>query len=418
MKKNLKQKLLTTALAATLLLGSLTLPAAAAESGFANFKKTAEYTEGLFPDVAAAQWYTESVAAVYELGLMKGNADGSFNVSGSISLAETVTLAARLHSIYHTGAAEFPAGDPWYRPYADYALENGLLKAECADYNAAATRSEFAAVLSRTLPASALPEINTVAENQIPDVKSSAENAAEIYRLYRAGILAGNDSRGTFTPAAPIQRSAVAAIVSRMAYRSLRQTFTLAEPTYPDLMLREMADDSFFDDAAMVGNSLVQGMQLYSGLSNIDYYCYQGISVNTVDSYVTELCKKQYGKVYIELGINEISLTPESFAAAYGKSIDRIREAMPDADIYIMAVTPVTQARSSEGTFTMKRIGGFNEALRALAAEKECWFLDCCTPLCDETGYLKSIYSGWDGSPHLSVQGYKDWADVMRTYYA
>lgn len=412
------KKLLTILTAAALLLGCLALPAAAAESGFANFQKTAEYAAGQFPDVAEGEWYTESVAAVYELGLMKGNADGSFNVTGSISLAETVTLAARLHSIYYTGAAEFSAGDPWYRPYADYALKNGLLSADCADYAAAATRSEFAAMLSRALPASALPEINTVAENQLPDVKASSENAAEIYQLYRAGILAGNDSHGTFTPAAPIQRAAVAAIVARMAYRSLRLTFSLEALTYPDLMLREKTDDSFFDDAAMVGNSLVQGMRLYSGLNNIDYYCYPGVSVNTVESYVTELCKKQYGKVYIELGINEIGLAPETFAAAYGKSIDRIREAMPDADIYIMAVTPVTQAKSNEGTFTMKRITGFNEALRALAAEKECWFLDCCTPLCDETGYLKSIYSGWDGSPHLSVQGYKDWADVMRTYYA
>ena len=73
------KKLLTILTAAALLLGCLALPAAAAESGFANFQKTAEYAAGQFPDVAEGEWYTESVAAVYELGLMKGNADGSFN---------------------------------------------------------------------------------------------------------------------------------------------------------------------------------------------------------------------------------------------------------------------------------------------------------------------------------------------------
>ena len=57
-------------------------------------------------------------------------------------------------------------------------------------------------------------------------------------------------------------------------------------------------------------------------------------------------------------------------------------------------------------------------ALRELAEENECWYLDCCTPLCDESGYLPDKYAGWDGSPHLATSGYGDWADVIRTYYA
>ena len=56
-----------------------------------------------------------------------------------------------------------------------------------------------------------------------------ADNGA-VYRLYRAGILTGSDDLGTFYPDSSIQRSAVAAIVTRMASPALRKTVTLAPP--------------------------------------------------------------------------------------------------------------------------------------------------------------------------------------------
>jgi hypothetical protein len=74
-----------------------------------------------------------------------------------------------------------------------------------------------------------LTEINTIEDNAIPDVDLNTQNADEIYMLYRAGILSGNDKTGIFTPNANIQRSAVATIVARMVNRSLRQSFLLTK---------------------------------------------------------------------------------------------------------------------------------------------------------------------------------------------
>lgn len=410
------KKILALILAASCAVAALAMPAAAAEEGsFANFNRSETYAAGLFDDVDETAWYYENVKAAYELGLMKGSGD-SFNTTGKITLAETAALAARLHSIYHTGSAKFEQGEPWYQVYVDYALENGILSKEYADYGAEATRMEFASILARALPERALPAINAVADGQIPDVKMDMDGADEVYMLYRAGILTGNNARGKFAPETPIERSAVSAIVTRMAYRSLRVKYELAVSTYPDLSEKTAADDSFFDDAAMLGNSLAQGMELYSKLP-MDFYTKEGIRVDSADSYVDQLCKKQYGKVYIELGINEIYMTPSAFAEAYGKIIDRIRAAMPDAEIYIMAVTPVTKDRDSQGSFTMKRINAFNEALYGLAEEMECWYLDVCTPLENSNGFLTADYAGWDGSPHLSSAGYLAWADIIRTYY-
>ena len=334
-------------------------------------------------------------------------------------------MAARLHSIYSTGEANFTQGDPWYQVYLDYAEEHGIVKRnadgelESQDPDAPATRRIFAAVLSRALPAEALPAMNSIEDDAIPDVRTGDLYAEEIYLLYRAGVLRGNDEAGTFLANSSIQRSEVAAIVTRMACRSLRVKLTLVKPAYPDLTKKDPVDDSFFANSALVGNSLAQGMMLYSGL-NIHYFAVQSTTVfqpDGIEPVFTRLLQGKYDRVYMEYGINEIGYGPERICEGYGKLIDRVRAAMPGVEIYVMAVTPVTYAKSAQGNFTMTSIRKLNAALREMCAAKGCWYLDSCELLCDETGYLPEKYAGWDGSPHLATAGYKAWADIIRTYY-
>ena len=91
-----RTRFLSLALACCLALSCLAMPAAAEEGdGFANFQKINEYYDGLFEDVENTGWVRDSVAAAYELGLMRGNGNGLFNVAGSVTFAEAVTLSAR-----------------------------------------------------------------------------------------------------------------------------------------------------------------------------------------------------------------------------------------------------------------------------------------------------------------------------------
>lgn len=391
------------------------VPALGAEPGFLNFQqKENSYTDGMFPDVPE-DWYTEYVAAVYELGLMQGDTDGMFRPDAGVTLAETCALCARIHRTYYTGAARFEQGEPWYQVYVDYCRNNAILTEDFADFNAEAKRSEFAALIARVLPEGALPQINDIADGAIPDIEAD-ETTAGIYRLYRAGILTGDDIYGRFRPNGNIRRSEVAAVVSRLVYRSLRRTVALVpKPPYPDLKEGLRQEDDFFADAAMLGNSLVDGMMLCSGIP-MKYY---GKTSGTVRmNRLGEMLLSQYGKVYIQLGINDIGGSMETFLNGYREIIRKIQEAMPEADIYIMAITPVTKYKSATSTFTMTKINAANEQLYALAEEMQCWYLDCCTPLCTEEGFLIDQYAGWDGSPHLDAKGYVAWGEVMRTCYA
>ena len=196
-----------------------------------HFPKVSTYTQGQFTDVPAAQWFTKNVANAVELGLMKGSSATTFKPYGDVTLAEAITMAARIHSIYTTGSETFAqdAGGKWYQVYLDYAYQNGIISQTyyTCDVTQKATRAQYAEIFANAMPGAGLEARNTVADNAIPDVPSSVSYAPSVYKLYRAGILAGGDVKGTFSPLTYITRAESATIVARMADTDNRMSFTL-----------------------------------------------------------------------------------------------------------------------------------------------------------------------------------------------
>jgi len=205
--------------------------------------------------------------------------------------------------------------------------------------------------------------------------------------------------------------------------------YTPPRPPGPDVPARDMIGDDFFSDAAVIGNSLVDGFRLYSGLDTCDIFAATSLSVFGLDSarsfnlrgggagtVYEALASKSYGKVYILLGINEIGSNTASFIDTYAGMLDRIVALQPDADIYIMSLTPVSAAKSSSNsTFTKARVTEYNAALYELAKEKACFYIDLVEALGDEDGYLPARVS-WDGV-HFEASHYRVWADYLRTHY-
>ncbi|MCL2813164.1 MAG: S-layer homology domain-containing protein, partial [Oscillospiraceae bacterium] len=190
-----------------------------------NFRKLRNYTPGMFTDVDEYSWYGyyqgKVICNAYEYGLMQGNSATTFNPTGNITIAEAITVAARVHSIYSTGADNFTPGEPWYKVYVDYAITNKIIAAnDFTDYSRAATRAEMAYIFSRSVPESELAPQNTV--NSLPDVNSGTPYYNAIIMLYKAGVLAGNDDAGTFHPGNNITRAEAAAIISRVILPATR----------------------------------------------------------------------------------------------------------------------------------------------------------------------------------------------------
>ena len=184
-----------------------------------------------FVDVPSTSWYYDSVREAWENGLIDGVTANEFKPDSQLTVAQAIKLAAALHQMQKTGSVTLTNGSPsWYDSYVAYAVNNGVVEKAYLDYtkaqmNAPATRGEFVHIFNGALVDATAT--NTVADNKIPDVKTTDKYGAEIYKFYRAGITVGSDAQGTFHPASNIKRSEVAAIVLRMFDTAARKGITM-----------------------------------------------------------------------------------------------------------------------------------------------------------------------------------------------
>lgn len=181
-----------------------------------------------FTDVKTSDWFYEYVLYAYNSGLIDGTSKTTYSPTDNLTIASAIKLAACIHQLYNTGDVTLENGSgKWYSSYVEYASNNGITSKTYTNYDAMITREEFVNIFYSALPASEFPEINTVADNAIPDLKMTGNYADRIYAFYRAGILNGTDSKGTFTPTSNIMRHEVSAIVARMFQKDLRVSITL-----------------------------------------------------------------------------------------------------------------------------------------------------------------------------------------------
>ncbi len=185
-----------------------------------------------FTDVSRSSWYYDSVRTAWEKDLIDGVTRTLYKPDDTLTVAQAIKLSAALHQMLNNnGKVTLRNGTPyWYSSYVSYAVDNGIIEKMYLDYtpaqmNASVKRNEFVHIFYGAM--SDYRQINTVADNKIPDVITTDTYALEIYTFYRAGILTGSDKNGTFYPTNDIKRSEVAAILSRMYDKTARKTVSL-----------------------------------------------------------------------------------------------------------------------------------------------------------------------------------------------
>ena len=190
-----------------------------------NFTKSKAYSPGLFTDINENEWYGQNregvIALAYEYDLMQGSGAAAFKPAENMTIAQAITVAARVHSIYSGGNGGFIQGNVWYQVYVDYAIANGIIAAaDFTDYNRMATRAQMAYIFSHALPSVEYTAQNTV--NTLPDVNSGTPHYSGILTLYRAGVVGGDSGTGAFRPNDNVSRAEAAAIITRIILPSTR----------------------------------------------------------------------------------------------------------------------------------------------------------------------------------------------------
>lgn len=191
----------------------------------------------------------------------------------------------------------------------------------------------------------------------------------------------------------------------------------------------ERVEDDYFADAAFFGNSLVDGLHSFGGLECGDFFAGTSASVLSVENMkdarlsngtavtmMDALLEKRYGKIYVLLGINELGFNVDSFAELYAGVLQKIAAGEPDAEIFVMSLTPITEKRSnSADLFTREKVLAFNDAIRAMTEKEGFTYLDIYPAFADENGWLPPEKST-DGV-HFTADTYVDWAEYLRTHY-
>lgn len=187
----------------------------------------------------------------------------------------------------------------------------------------------------------------------------------------------------------------------------------------------ETVDEDYFSDALFIGDSRTVGMQQSSLLPNAAYYAKTGIGIGNIltrrivneggvmISVQEALRRHSFGKVYIMIGINDISAgDTEWFIEQYEKILEAVRETQPKALIYIQGNIPMSYGTQDlNGALNNKNLSKRNEASRALANGKNIFYLDVDEIFADGNGNLASLYTS-DGL-HIDTSHYPIWVDYL-----
>lgn len=245
-----------------------------------NFQRFRTYTAKTYKDVPSGAWYEQGVRTLYECGLL-GDSE-KFGPRAALTLGDVVSMAVRVHSIYHNWSIPADMSD------LQYALNVGIVTAGQYDnYNDLATRRSFAAIMSKAVPASALKGINAILDGAIPDVPMSDPGSWGIYTLYRAGVLAGNNAWGTFAPNDGITRDSAAVITARIIDPAQRQRTNLVTVVQPVSVSVSQSSLSLYPGES---RTLVSYVYPATAANQIVRWASSDYGVASVDAYGTVTC--------------------------------------------------------------------------------------------------------------------------------
>lgn len=191
----------------------------------------------------------------------------------------------------------------------------------------------------------------------------------------------------------------------------------------------DLMGEEWFDDSCFIGHSLIEGFEGFADVtSNIHYFTSTGLSAAGTTGYrkfrlpnggtgtlEAGLKQRQFSKVYVMLGVNEVSSSAERFKQNLGSVVDLVRKVQgEDEPIYLINLTPTTKKKSDSSPFNKDNVTRLNAAMLELCEEKQCYYLDLYSHFADADGYLPSDKST-DGV-HLARAQYPVMADYLRCH--
>lgn len=193
------------------------------------------------------------------------------------------------------------------------------------------------------------------------------------------------------------------------------------EPT-PTPLVPTAAPAGYFDDALLIGDSRMVGIEMMETIDGATFFTTVGLSLRGAMSTSADvsgvgtttlpalLQSRQFGKVYVMLGINDIGSPVDSLKPIYSDLIDSIRSYQPNAIIYIMSNLHVSATQDSRGTAVNNtNLNALNDYCKSLADNETIFYLECNELFDDANGTLASELTS-DGI-HVDGSAYRRWGE-------
>ncbi len=165
-------------------------------------------------------------------------------------------------------------------------------------------------------------------------------------------------------------------------------------------------EESFFDDALFIGDSITTGLYLYGYIDMSKVYAKMGLAPSTalysdVDGVTLESKIKtdKPKKIYIMLGTNSVGYSDSAYLASCMEELVNSISSISKAKIYVLSIPPVTAyAEASYDNYLSKSaIDEYNRLLKTAISKTNAVFLDFHSVLTASDGYYYEEYHEMDG---------------------
>lgn len=194
----------------------------------------------------------------------------------------------------------------------------------------------------------------------------------------------------------------------------------------PENMTYQTVDYAYFEDALFIGDSRMVGIMEYGNIEKGTFFVDTGMTVFDLDKkkvtigdqgkigFAEVLENRQYGKIYLMLGINELGYRFENIEAKYQDIVEKIRTYQPDAIIYLCANMHVTEEQSAKDTiYNNTNVNRVNGMISELADNETIFYIDVNEVFDDAGGNLDATYSS--DAFHVYGKHYQTWVDWLCT---
>lgn len=187
---------------------------------------------------------------------------------------------------------------------------------------------------------------------------------------------------------------------------------------------KENSSSESKDRIAFLGDSRTEGLALSRTYKEADFYAKCGICLNQIQNkknfilkngkrgnMLDALFQKEYDKIYLMFGLNELGWPyEEEFESYYESLVNQIKERYPKAVIYIQSILPVVESKGDK-IFNNENIDKFNGYVEKVAERTGAVYVDVASAMKKNGGLPEDASE--DGI-HLKREYMEKWSEYLK----